>query len=223
MARTCIPLELFCWSALALALLIGEATVSPQHAAFVRAAALCQQSDWPGAEHVLREALERFGGADTDDVWQMRLLYSEALIGLSKYAVAISVLAPKPPLRLLHSGIAVRRLITQAVLASRMGNPDEAQKLMNEAERLARRYQHNELAHVLFVRALVESGRHEDAAAERHANEAIVLSRQSKDPRMEMNALGTLARTQTFEGRYDEAIDTNVRALTLANTIQSPS
>jgi CHAT domain-containing protein/Tfp pilus assembly protein PilF len=174
---------------------------------------------------VLREALQRFGGADTDDVWQMRLLYSDALTSLGKYDVAITVLHPKPPLRLAHSPIAIRRLTSQAVLTYRRSTPDaarEAQTLMNEAESLARRYQQNELPRVLVVRAGVESGRHEDAAAKRHAHEAIVLSR-NKDPRMEMNALGALARTQTFEGRYDEAIDANMRALVLANQIQSPS
>jgi len=202
---------------------MGSASGSPQHTALVRAAALCQQNDWLGAEPVLREALERFSGADTDDVWQMRLLYSDALTALGKYEVAIAVLRPKPPPRLVHSPIAIRRLTNQAVLAYRTSTPDDAQRLMNEAESLARRYQQNELTRVLVVRAGVECARHEDAAAKRHAHQAIVLSRKSKDPRMEMNALGTLARTQTFEGRYDEAIDANVRALALANQIKSPS
>jgi CHAT domain-containing protein len=175
---------------------------------------------------VLREALQRFGGADTDDVWQMRLLYSDALTALGKYDLAIAVLHPKPPPRLAHSPIAIRRLTNQAVLAYRTSAPDAAQNaqtLMNDAESLARQYQENELTRVLAVRAGIESGRHEDDAAKRHAHEAIVRSRKSKDPRMEMNALGALARTQTFEGRYDEAIDANVRALALANQIQSPS
>jgi len=216
MARTCIPLELFRWLALALTLLLAGANGYSPHAALVRATALSQANDWHGVELVLREALERFGGEDTDDVWKMRLLYSDALIGLGKHDAAVAVLEPKLPVRLTHSGIAINRLLKQAVLASRMGVPDQAQKLMDEAERLAQRYQHKELAGVLLARALVENGRHETNAAERHANKAILLSRESKDSRTEMNALGTLARTETFEGRYDEAIDANVRALALA-------
>jgi CHAT domain-containing protein len=187
---------------------------------------LCQRNDWLGAEPVLREALERFGGEETDDVWQMRLLYSEALTGLGKYDTAAAVLSPPPPPRLAHSPIAIRRLTDQAVLAYRTSAPDaaqNAQKLMNDAESLARGYQKNELTRVLAVRAGIESARHEDAAAERHAHEAILRSQKSRDPRMELNALGALARTQTFQGRYDQAIESNRRVLALANQIRSTS
>ena len=223
MARTCFPLE-FRGFVLALALLLaGASKSSPQHATLLQATALWQKNDWPAAEVVLREALQRFGGEETDDVWEMRLLYSEVLTGLSKYDTAAAVLDPKPPQRLAHSPIAIRRLSNQAVLAYRTSAPDAAQKLMNESESLARRYHKNELARVLAVRANIESARHEDAAAERHAHEAILLSRKNKDPRMQMNALGALARTYTFQGRYDEAIDAGRSALALANQIQSTS
>src|SRR5438105_6731882 len=199
MARTCFPLE-FRGFALALALLLaGASGFSPQHTTLLQAMALCQRTDWSGAEVVLREALQRFGGEETDDVWQMRLLYSDALTGLGKYDKAAAVLSPQPPPRLAHSPIAIRRLTNQAVLAYRASAPDAAQNaqtLMNDAESLARRYQKNELPRVLAVRAGIESARHEDAAAERHAHEAILRSRKTKDPRMELNALGALARTQ---------------------------
>jgi CHAT domain-containing protein/Tfp pilus assembly protein PilF len=226
MARTCFPLE-FRRFALALAiLLVGASGYPPQGTTLRQAKALCQGSDWLGAEKVLREALQRFGGEETDDVWQMRLLYWDALIGLGKYDMAAAVLAPQPPPRLAHSAIAIRRLTDQAVLAYRTSAPDavqNAQTFMNDAESLARRYHKKELARVLAVRAGIESARHEDAAAERHAHEAILRSRESNDRRMEMNALGALAHTRTFQGRYDEAIESNRRALALANQIGSTS
>jgi len=202
---------------------MAGASGSPQHTTLLQATALCQRNDWPAAELVLHEAMQRFGGADTDDVWQMRLLYSEALTGLGKYDLAGTVLAPKLPPRLAHSPIAVRRLIDQAILAYKAGKPASTRSLMDEAERIARQYQRNLLAEVLADRAGVESGSHDDAAAERHAREAIDRSRKSNEPRIELNALGALARTETFQGRYDEAIDSNRRALVLANLINSPS
>src|SRR5947209_20553479 len=105
MARTCFPRE-FRELALALALLLtGASGSSPQHTALLQATALCQKSDWPGAEKVLTEALQRFGGEETDDVWQLRLLYSDALTALAKYDNAAAVLSPQPPPRFAHSAI----------------------------------------------------------------------------------------------------------------------
>jgi CHAT domain-containing protein len=213
MARICSPDRK--WLALVIVLLLtGAGASSPEHDARVRAAALCQREDWLAAEPLLRDALVRFQGNETDDFWEMRLFYAEALTGLSKYDAASVVLAPDPPPRLAHSSIAVRRLLMQAILSFRKQSSPEL--LLKKAESLARTYQPALLAEVFADRVNIEVVQHDYAAAERHAREALRLARKHHQPRMELKTLGAVARMRTWQERYDEAIDANRRALALA-------
>jgi tetratricopeptide (TPR) repeat protein len=220
MARICFPDRK--WLVVVVALLLTSASASsPEHDARLRAVALCQKEDWPAAEPFLRDALARFRGSDTEDLWEMRLCYAEALTGLSKYEEASVVLAPDPPPRLAHSSIAVRRLLTQAILNFR--TQADAKPLLKKAESLARAHQPVLLAEVFADRVNIEVAQYEYAAAERHAREALRRARDTHQSSIELKTLGAVARMRTRQERYDEAIEANRRALVLAEAASMQS
>ncbi len=216
MARTCIPDRRFAIILLALALSSASA-VPPEREAYRKAATLCDYGDWRAAEPFLRGALAQFGTSDSDDVWEMRLLLGDTLTALSRYQAAEDVLTPEPPPRLAKSGIAVRRLLEQAVLKYRLQRVPDSIRLLRKAEAIARAHQPRLLADVFGRWAVIETARHEYASAERYAGASIRRARADHDRVFEINALGTLARLRTFRGHYDEAVDLNRRALRLAN------
>jgi CHAT domain-containing protein len=213
MARICFPDRR--WLILALALLItGGGGRSPNRGSISRAEALCEREDWPAAEPVLRDALTRFATKDNDDVWALRLLHVTALTGMGEYDEASAILAIPLPKRLDHTAIGVRWIFAQGILAFRQRG-DEAIPLLKKAETLARRYQPHLVAEALADLANVEAAARNDIAV-RYAREAIASTRRYHQPKVIVSALGALARLRTAQGRYDEAIDANQRALKIA-------
>ncbi|HXH41590.1 MAG TPA: CHAT domain-containing protein [Thermoanaerobaculia bacterium] len=216
MARICIPDCRFAIAIFALALSSASA-IQPESEAYRKAATLCDHGDWRTAEPFLRSALARYGAIDSNDVWEMRLLLGDTLTALTKYRSADDVLAPEPPPRLAKSGIAVRRLLEQAVLQYRLQKVPDSIRLLRKAEALARSHQPRLLADVFGRWAVIETAQHNYAAAERYARDSIRRARADHDRVLEINALGTLARLRTLQGHYDESVDLNRRALALAN------
>jgi CHAT domain-containing protein len=213
MARICSPDRR--WFVLALALLItGAAVRSPEREARNRAEALCDSEAWPAAEPFLRSTLIRFADSDSDDVWALRLLHVTALTGMGEYGDASTILAMPLPQRLAHNAIGVRWIFAQGILAFRQRKND-AIPLLTRAEALAKRYQPQLVAEALADLANVEAAGRKDVAV-RHAREAIRLARSYSQPKIMVRALGALARIRTLQGRYDEAIDANQRALKIA-------
>jgi CHAT domain-containing protein/Tfp pilus assembly protein PilF len=228
MVPTCFPDRR--WIIIVLALLFsGVKAMVPEHAAVVQARGLCDRSDWPRAEAFLRAATERFGAKDDDDVWELRLLYAQALIGQSKGEAAAAVLAPSLPLRLAHSAIAVRRMLEQAELEIRKPRADPSNPLMRadtlirKAETLTRRDHPVLLSDVYFHRAALEYARNHTEASEKYALNAIRLARRHHLRVAEINALGTLARLRTAQHLYREAVDLNRQALPLAMELGATS
>lgn len=201
----------------------------PQRAAVAQAAAMCDRSDWVGAEAFLRKAIERFGANDDEDAWALRLLYAQALTGQAKLDAAAAVLAVSPPQRLAHSAIAVRRLLALSELEIRKPRAEaldpfaRAETLIRNAESLARGDHPDLLSDVFFHRAALEYVRNNLAASERYAREAVRFARHNHQRIAEINALGTLARLLTLKRQYREAVDVNRQALTLAKELGSPS
>ncbi len=228
MARICFPDRR--WVVIVFALLFSSAkALSPEHAAVLQGTELCERNDWPRAEAFLRAALERFGANDDDDVWELRLLYAQALRGQTKHESAAAVLGVNLPPRLAHSAIAVRRMLAQAELEIRKPHADvsnpllRADTLLRDAETLARSDQPLLLSDVFFHRAALEYVRPNQEASEKYARDAIRLARRHNQRVLESNALATLARLRTSQRRYREAVDLDRQALELAEKLQSPS
>jgi CHAT domain-containing protein/Tfp pilus assembly protein PilF len=218
------------WVVIVFALLLtGAKTMSPEHAAVVQAKALCDRSEWPAAKTFLHAAIERFGAKDDDDVWELRLLYAQSLIGQSDLEAAAVVLAPEPPPRLSRSTIAVRRLLAQAKLEIRKRRGDapdpllRAETYLRDAEKIVRSDQPLLLSDLYFHRAVLESARDNQAASDKYARDALRLARRNHQRIIELNALGTLARLRAFQRLYRESVDLNRQALALAKELGATS
>jgi len=201
---------------LALALTSARA-VTPEREAYRKAETLWSHGDWRAAEPFLRQSLTQIREKDSDDAWEMRLWLGDALTAQSKYAEGIDVLSRQLPSRLRHSSVAVRRLLEQAMLRSRLKNNDRAESLLEESKVLAETYQPLLLADVFGRRAVIETYRHDFDAAEGDARKSIRLARRQHDRLFEMNALATLGWLRTLQSRYDEAVAYHRQALTLAS------
>ena len=141
----------------------------------------------------------------------------KVLLGRNEAPVPIiAALPPELPLRLAHSDIEVHRLTYLAAANYRDERFPVAEALLVRAEKLARAYQPRTLSEVLLYRASFEYHRRQQDAASRYARAAAATARRHAQPAIEIKAMTTLAIVQTAQQHYDEAIDSYVRQLELA-------
>jgi len=216
MARTSIPDPRWIVALLAL-VLTSASVVTPEREAYRKAETLWNHGDWRAAEPFLRQSLAEIREKDSDDAWEMRLWLGDVLTAQAKYAEAMDVLSRDLPSRLGHSSIAVRRLLEQAILGSRLKNNDRAQSFLAKAETLAKTYQPLLLADVFGRRAVVEMYRHDYEAAEGDARKSLHLARKQHNRLFQINAFATLGWLRTLQSRYDEAVAYHRQGLTLAS------
>jgi CHAT domain-containing protein len=210
--------------AAALALLSTSArTVRPEVEAYAHAAQLHARGHWTEEVTFLQAELPKYEGADLDEVWAMRALYGQALTARGRFADALKVLAPPLPRRLASSVVAVRWRSFRAIALNRNHQMKAAQADLDHAERIARKYQPQVLDEVLKWRANFAVGAGRNIEAEEYVRRALRLAKHYQHRQTEAELLATRAIVQSQMRHYDEAIDTNIRVLSLATELHADS
>jgi CHAT domain-containing protein len=178
-----------------------------------------RRGDLKAAQAVIDDALVRFAGSKSDALWSLRVLRGEVLNGLAncreaeQYISAIDL-----PERLRRQDVAVNRFLALATAQSRCADSPAAKVSLQRAERIARQHRRALLGSVLARKADLEISAHDWRSADRDLRELIPLARRTADARIEARAWATLARLRGQQERFDEAIDANERALTIAQS-----
>jgi CHAT domain-containing protein len=207
-----------------LALFVNSAgKIRPEAEAYAHAADLHARGHWIEEVAFLQAELAKYKGEDLDEVWAMRALYAQALNGRTRYADALEVLAPRLPARLAASVIAVRWLSFRAIALNRVNQKKAAQTDLNYAEKIAHEYQPQVLDEVLKWRANFAVGAGRNIEAEEYVRKGLSLARRYQHRQTEAELLATRAFIQSHMQHYDEAIDTNIRVLSLATELHADS
>lgn len=161
---------------------------------------------------------------DADSAYRdarIRILGAQDLIRQGQYTKVYETAAPELPPSLRHSDIAVDRLWTLAIAASKLGRFDEARRDLDEAQKLAAQSHPDRLPQVLLVRANMMM--FPLAARKRAATEALRAAKRTGDVKTQTKILGTLGNIAAMSEHYDEAIDYGEKTQRLAITLHDES
>lgn len=131
----------------------------------------------------------------------------------------LSLLEKELPPSLVTSDVAVRRKFTQGTAEAFLRQITDAERLLAEAETLAKT-DHPELLGEVFLRkGTLHFIKAEMPPAEADYRKALELAREKKDSFLEASALSGMGVAATKEGHYDEAIEWNRSAADLASSV----
>lgn len=135
----------------------------------------------------------------------------------------MALLKDEVPAAFVHEDVAVRSKIAQGAAHSFLQHFTEASAALDDAEQLARESQPDLLGEVALRRGSLAFLRGDTGEAEARFREALQTSRDDKNQFLEASSLGSLALIATRREHYDEAIDDNLSALTLSQSLQAKS
>jgi CHAT domain-containing protein/tetratricopeptide (TPR) repeat protein len=159
------------------------------------------------------------------DVWHWRfyVLKAETLVQQGHSAEALALLDAELPPAFAHEDVAVRRKIAQGAADSFLQRFSEATAALDDAEQLAKIYHPEMLGDIALRRGSLAFLRGDTDEAESQFRNALNTARNEGNRFLEASALGSLALVATRRERYDEAIDDNLNALTLSQSLQAKS
>jgi CHAT domain-containing protein len=169
------------------------------------------------------QACRRYSSEKTEWHWRFRVLKAEILERQGLGSESLKLLEPEPPPSLARSDLAVRRKLAQGVASAFSQQFTEASRFVAEAESLARADHPDLLGEVALAKATVYFLAGETKDAEIAYRLTLQIARQQKDPFLEASALGGMGVVATKNEHYDEAIDWNLAALQLAQTVSAQS
>lgn len=191
----------------------------PEELAYRQAARLAAGGDWNALETFTAAALKRFRGSDADAVWGLRPYLAVAILGKNRAAEAAALLATPLPARLAATEIGVRWVTYRACAAYRLKEYADAERLLDVAEKIARKSQPRMIDEVLLYRANCAFVQNHIDAALRFARASRSEAHKYNDPRIEMKALGTVALVLTNQGRYAAAVEADQKVIEAARKI----
>jgi CHAT domain-containing protein len=159
----------------------------------------------------------------SDPVWnyKFRVLKAEALAGLGRASDSLDALKADPPPPLAGSEFAVRRRIIQSRALCRLGNYNEANLLIGDAEQQSIANSPELQGEIALFRGTCLLSQNATEKAQASLVEALTFARHHKQPLLEVNALGTLGWLSMELDRFDEAIDRLRDALALAHALNA--
>ena len=131
------------------------------------------------------------------------------------------MLAPDLPASLAKSDVAVWREMTQGAAYTLLLQFPEAERHLASAEDIARASSPDLLGEVALRKGTLAFWHDDSKSAESAYRDTLQIARTQGDPFLEMAALGSLGLVTTKEQHYDESIDWNHAALTLAESLRN--
>ena len=165
------------------------------------------------------QALQRYPSEDKEWHWQFTVLKAEALARGGSSTESLELLRPELPDSLSDSDTAVRRRIVQGVASARLQRPIDAMRFLEQADALAVAKHPDLLGEVFLAKGAVRFLFGDSAAAAVAYSEALQTGRKQQDPFVEAPALSGLGLVATREEHYDESIDLDQSAVTLARSV----
>jgi CHAT domain-containing protein len=171
------------------------------------------------------QARKEFSAGDSADsrAWglKFRLLDAEILLRQSHPKEAVALLTGGDGSFPTEGELAIKRNVLCGLAHSRLGRPQESDRELREARRLAESTQSALIGDVLRAEALVQrdSG-HADEAMEKFKN-SLAAARQSGDPLLQASDLVDIGYGSLQSGHYDQALALSQDAAQFAGSIQA--
>jgi len=167
------------------------------------------------------ESLRRYPSEDSEWHWRFRVLKAEILDRQGLHAESLKLLELGLPPFLAKSDVAIRRKFTQGVANAWLRRPTDGNRLLSEAETLAKESHPELLDEVELRRGAVAFLAGDLTSAATAYHDALQIARKQKDLYVETLGLAGLAAVATKEERYDESIDWHQTALQLAQSLDA--
>jgi CHAT domain-containing protein len=170
--------------------------------------------------------VDSFGASDSaaDVEWasRFRVLKAEILRRQGKFDDCLALLEAPLPEQFAKSDIAVWRKITQGTAEAFLGHYDPAEKLLTEAEALAKQNQPDLLGEVALKKGTLAWLRGDSDAARSGYLASLSVARSLHDSYLEANSLTNLGNVATKQEHFDESIDWNRAALQVMQSTDAP-
>jgi CHAT domain-containing protein len=146
-------------------------------------------------------------------------LKAEILMRQRSNKESLALLEPELPSSLKGTDVEVWQKLVQGTANSRLSQFERAEKLLAEAETIAKIHSPNLLGEVALRKGTLAFLRGDTSTAESEYREAHADSLLRHDAFLEASALGSLGLVATREEHYDEAIDWDNAALQLSRSL----
>jgi CHAT domain-containing protein len=164
-------------------------------------------------------ALHCYPSENSEWHWRFDIQKAELLWRLGSDSQAIALLAPEPPASLASTDIPIRRKLALAAANTRALHLPEADRLLAEAETLAKTDHPELLGEIALRRGTVRFSEGNMEEAEIFFQQSLQLSRERKEQFLEAAALESLGIVATRKEHYDEAIDWIRHSADLARSV----
>jgi CHAT domain-containing protein len=153
---------------------------------------------------------------------RFRVLKAEILRRQGKFNESLALLEAPLPEQFAKTDIAVWRKITQGTAYSFLGRYDLAERLLGEAEALAKENHPEMLGEVAIKKGTLAWRQGDWIAARSEYLTSLAIARSLHDSYLEANSLTNLGIVATRQEHFDESIDWNRAALQLMQSTNAP-
>jgi CHAT domain-containing protein len=182
-----------------------------------------QRAEWTPANEIADAALRRFHNRSPEWAARFLVLKGEILLRQGQSKQALEILDQALPSSLADDDVAVRRTIAQGVAHSRLQESAQAEKCLDEAQRIATGKSPQLQAEVAINRGTFFASRDEFEKAKSEYRLGLKWAQDTNNDYLRSNSLGGLGFASMLQGRYDEAIDSFNASLVIAARIGNQS
>jgi CHAT domain-containing protein len=166
-------------------------------------------------------AYKRFAGHDVDWAWKFRLLEADILANQGLSQDVLALLNPSLPQSLSEGALSIRKHMLQALAYSHLGQANQADQNLQEAERLCQVSHCAEMGEVARIAGAIEAERNHADRAESLFRQSLQVARQQGDQFLESSDLLNLGVVAIGKEHFDESVQWSDEAQRLARMIHA--
>jgi CHAT domain-containing protein/Tfp pilus assembly protein PilF len=212
------------WAALA-ALLLSTACSRPKPPlpaeTFASIRSTFLRGDLVRAHQQASAAYPRFAVSDPAWAWKFRLLDADVLVCQGLSPDLLKLLEDAPPAPLDQGDLNVRRHMFRAIAFSRLGQAQQADEEMREAERLCDPSRCEVTGEIVRAAGAIALDRNDVDGAQQLFRKSLEIARNKDDRFLEATALLNLGWVALGSEHYDESIDWTNLAYSAAQTLDA--